>query len=125
MGSFGRAYICEVVGLYILHKLEEKYGKERISLYRDGSLACFENASRPKIERIKKSLIKLFKNEFNLNIVSEINLKFVSFLDLTLHLSTGKDEPHNKPDNKPLYISVNSYRPPNIKKTFQKVIPKI
>ena len=31
MGSFG-VEIGEVVSLYILHKLDEKYGKERISL---------------------------------------------------------------------------------------------
>ena len=35
MDSFGGAEMCEVVGLYILHKLGEKYGKQRISLYRD------------------------------------------------------------------------------------------
>ena len=38
-------------------------------------------------ERIRKAFIKLFKNEFNLNIVSETNLKVVSFIDLTLNLS--------------------------------------
>ena len=31
MGSFG-AEIGEVFSLYILHKIDEKYGKERISL---------------------------------------------------------------------------------------------
>ena len=68
MGSFDGAEICEVVGLYILHELGEKYGKERIGLYRDDGLACFENASDPEVERIKKAFIKLFKNEFSLNL---------------------------------------------------------
>ena len=35
MDGFDGAEICEVVGLHILHKLGEKYGKERIGLYRD------------------------------------------------------------------------------------------
>ena len=68
MGSFDGAEICEVVGLYILHELGEKYGKERIALYRDDGLACFENTSDPEVERIKKAFIKLFKNEFSLNL---------------------------------------------------------
>ena len=97
MGSYDGAEICELVGLYILHKLGEKYGKERIGLYRDDGLACFENTSGPEAERIRTTFIKLFKNEFSLNIVSDTNLKIVNFLDLTLNLSTGKYEPHNKP----------------------------
>ena len=39
MGSFDGAEIWEVVGLYIQNKLGEKYGKERIGLYRDREVA--------------------------------------------------------------------------------------
>ena len=63
MGSFDGAKMC-----YILHSLGEKCEKERISLYKDGGLTCFENTSGPEAEIIKKAFIKLFKNEFNLNI---------------------------------------------------------
>ena len=84
-----------------MHKLGGKYGKERIGLHRDGGLACFENTSDTEAERIRKTFIKLFKNEFILNIVSEKSLKAVNFLDLTLNLSTGKYKPYNKPDSKP------------------------
>ena len=34
MGSFDGAELCELVGLYILHILGEKYGKHRVGLYR-------------------------------------------------------------------------------------------
>ena len=57
MDSFDVAKICEVVGLFILHKLGEKYGKERIGLYRDDGLACFENTSGPELERVRKALL--------------------------------------------------------------------
>ena len=90
MGSFDGAKICKIVGVYILHKLGEKYEKERISLYRNGGSACFENI---EAERMRNALIKLFKYEFNLNIFSETNIKVVNFRDLTLNLSTGKYEP--------------------------------
>ena len=67
MGSFDGAEICKVVGLYILHKLGEKSGKERIGLYRNDGLACFEHTSCPEAERIRNAFNELFKNEFSLN----------------------------------------------------------
>ena len=38
MGSYDGAEICQLVGLYILHVLREKYGKDKIGLYRDDGL---------------------------------------------------------------------------------------
>ena len=52
------------------------------------------------------------------------NLKVVNFLDLTLNLFTGKYGPYNKPDNKPLYINVNSNHPPNIIKNLPESISR-
>ena len=124
MGSFDEAEICEVVGLYILHNLGEKYRKERISLYRDDGLAYLLWTSAPEAERIRKSVIKLFKNEFSVNIVSETNLKVVNFVYSTLTLSTGKYEPYSKPDNKPLNINVNSNHPPTIVKNLAESISR-
>ena len=66
--------------------------------------SCILNTSASKAKKLRKAFIKLFKNEFNLNIVSETNLKVANFLDSTLNLSTGKYERYSKPDNKPLYI---------------------
>ena len=121
-GSFDGVGICEVVGLYILHKLSEKYEKERISSCRDDGLSFFEKTSGSEAVKIGKAFIKLFQNEFNHNIVSETNLKVVNFLDLKLNLSTGKYEPYNKPDNKLLYINVNYNHPPNIIKNLPESI---
>ncbi len=39
MGSYDGAEICELVGLFILNKLGQKFGKENIGLYRDDGLA--------------------------------------------------------------------------------------
>ena len=87
---------------------------ERIGLYRDAGLSCFENTRRLGAESIRTAFIKLFKNEFSLNIVSETNLKVVNFLDLTLDMSIGKYGTYNKLDNKPSYINVNSNHPSDI-----------
>ena len=108
MGSFDGAELCELVGLYILHILGEKYGKHRIGLYRDDGLACFGYTSGPQADRIRKDFIKIFKEDFDLSITCETNLKVVNVLDVTLNLTTGKYKPYNKPDNNPLYINIHS-----------------
>ena len=64
--------------------LGKKYEKERVGLYRDDGLACFENVNGPKTEKT------INKEEFDLNIASEANLKIFIFLDIIVNLSTGK-----------------------------------
>ena len=62
MGSFDGAEVCELVGLYILHILSTKYGKNLNGIYRDDGLACFENVSGPQADQIRKDFIYLGKN---------------------------------------------------------------
>ena len=45
------------------HALGQKYGKERVGLYRDNGLACLENISWPQIEKIRKDVIEIFKQD--------------------------------------------------------------
>ena len=118
MGSFNGAELCELVGLYILHILGEKYRKHRLGLYCDDGLACFGYTSRPQADRIRKDFIKIFEEDFDLSITYETSLKTVIFLDVTLNLTTGKDQPSNKPDNNPLYVNILSNHPPNIIKNL-------
>ena len=83
-----------------MEKMEStKNGKERVGLYRGDGLACSENISGRQTEKIRKDVIKIFKQEFDLSITSETNLKIVIFLDVTLNLSTF--QPYNKPGNDP------------------------
>ena len=109
MGSFDGAEVCELVGLYILHILSTKYGKNLNGIYRDDGLACFENVSGPQADRIRKDFIYIFRKEFQLSIVCETNLKIVNFLDVTLDLTAGKYKLYNKPGNIPLYITIYHY----------------
>ena len=78
----------------------------------------------PQADRIRKDFIKIFKEDFNLNITCETNLKAVNFLDVTLNLTTGKYQPYNKPDDNPVYISILSNHPPNIIKNLPENISK-
>ena len=48
--SYDGTEICEVLGLYILHVLGEKYGKDRIGLHHNDGWAFFENINGSQVE---------------------------------------------------------------------------
>ena len=73
MGSFDGAEICELFGVYTYKVLGEKYGKERVGLYRDNGLAFFENVSGPQAEN---------KNSLNKNSTSVLLVKQTSKLSI-------------------------------------------
>ena len=113
MGSYDGAEVCELVGLYILHNLGNKYGKENIGLYRDDGLAAFNKTSGPQAERIKKDFQNFFK-ELGLKIEIKTNLKVVDFLNVTFNLTTEMYYPFKKPNDEPTYMNTKSNHPPNI-----------
>ena len=57
----GDAEICKLVGVYIFNVLGEKYGKERVGWYRDDGVALFQNVSVQQANKIRKDVIKIFK----------------------------------------------------------------
>ena len=71
MGSWDGAETCELVGAHILSQVREKHGND-IGLYRDDGQGASE-ATPQRIERIKKSLCKIFKDN-GLKITIEANL---------------------------------------------------
>ena len=113
MGSFDEAEVCELVGLYLLDKLSKLLGKDNVGLYRNDGLAAVKNTSGPVLDKMRKNIITLFKNE-GLGITVDTNLIETDFLDVTFNLATGKFFPYRKPNNIPLYIkpsSINYKRP--------------
>ena len=122
MGSFDGAEICELVGLYILYKLEMNFKKASIGLYRDDGLACFKNLNGSQADRIRKKFIKIFKEDFGLSITIETNLKAVNFLDITLDLPSGTHKPYCKPNDVPIYINTSSNHPKSIIKAIPRMI---
>ena len=120
MGSWDGAEICELVGLYILNHLPDKFGN--LGLYRDDGLACLHRRSGRTMDVLRKEMEKYFKENFNLAITVETNLMRTDFLDITLDLETGKYSPFMKPNNVPLYINKLSNHPPTIIKQLPKMI---
>ena len=111
MGSFDGAEICELFGLYLLDKLSSLIGRKNVGLYRDDGLAAINSSSGPVLDKMRKDIIALFKNE-GLSITIETNLFETDFLDVTFNLATGKFFPFRKPNNQPLYINAKCNHPP-------------
>ena len=113
MGCYDGAEVCELVGLYILHKLTSTYTNGSIGLYRDDGLAVFKNMSARSLDKARKDFSKIL-GELGLQIIAQSNLKIVNYLDVTLNLTTAKYYPYRKPDNNLLYINAKSNHPPSI-----------
>ena len=113
MGSCDGAEVCELVGAFILSKLENIIGKKNKGLYRDDGLVVLRNTNAWGIDKIRKIIIKLFKDVgFQLEI--KTNLKQVAFLDVTFNLITGLYTPYKKPNDNLLYINTSSDHPPQV-----------
>ena len=123
MGSFDGAEICELVGLYILSILSNRYNKQQLGLYRDDGLAAFYNKSSKDCDRIRKDIIKEFKT-LGLQITITTNMKIVNFLDVTFNLTDGTYKPYKKPNDELMYLNTSSNHPPNIIKQLPRTISK-
>ena len=115
MGSYDREKVCELVGLYLLNKPGPLVGTKNVGLYRDDDLAIIHQANGPKMDRIRKDIIELFKSE-GLSITIDTNLIETDFLDVSFNLEMEKRSPYRKPNNTLLYIHSESNHPPFITK---------
>ena len=123
MGSLDGAEVCELVGLYLLNKIKPLLDSNNAGLYRDDGLAIVHKANGPKVDRLRKDIISLFKDE-GLSITIDTNLIETDFLDVSFNLDTGKYFPFKKPNNTPLYIHSKSNHPPSIIKQLPSMTNK-
>ena len=121
MGIIDGAEICELVSLYLLNILKNEFGGKNMGLYRDNGLNCFENKSGPELEKIKKKICKIFKDN-GLNITIETNLHITEHLDVTFNSRTGKYHPYRKQNNSLQYIHKKSNHLPSIIKRIPSMI---
>ena len=122
MGAFDGAELCELVGLYVLSKLENHINQKHIGLYRDDGLAVV-NLPGPQVENLRKKIFKLFQT-FGLSVTIEANIKSTEFLDVFLELETGIYRPFMKANNVPVYVHAQSNHPQTIKNQLPKMISK-
>ena len=114
-GSFDGAEVCELVGLYLLNRLEGIVSDGSVGLYRDDGLAAVHGYSGPRMDKLRKTIVEVFKsNGFQITI--NIKLKVTDFLDVVLDLDTGKYWPFRKANDNPQYVHRGSNHPANILK---------
>ena len=125
MGCFDGAEVCELVGTFILNKLKNVFQNNTFGLYRDDGLAVIKGLSGPEIERLKKYVVKTFK-DCGLNITIEANLHPLNYLEVIKIYMYRKDTylPYRKPANPPVYINNCSNHPPAVIKQLPKSISK-
>ena len=121
MVSFDGAETSELVGLYLLHNLQNIIPNHEIGLYRDDGLAAIGNTSGPEMERIRKKIFNYFKQE-GLKVSIKTNLTQVDYLDVTLDLISNSFRPYTKPNNSTLYVKSTSNHPKTIKDNIPSMI---
>ena len=123
MGAYDGAEICELVGLYILNLVKDRFPELDLGLYRDDGLAIHRRLPGPEIDRTRKNLIDLFKG-IGLDIDIQIDMQSVNFLDVSLDLPNGRYGPYRKPNDRPLYVHRESSHPPTVLKQIPLSINK-
>ena len=123
MGGFDGAEVCELVGMYALAHLPERFAASSTGLYRDDGLGVLRGKAGGEQERSKKILVKYFKS-IGLRITVGAGLTSVNFLDLTLDLARNKYYPFRKPNDRPLYINKSSNHPPQLLKQLPAAISR-
>ena len=121
MGSYDGAEVCELVDLFLLNILSERFGKDSVGLYRDDGSLILEETGGLQADKARKDLHRIF-NELELKVTAEINNHLVNFLDVIFNLKKENYHPYRKPNNNPLYIDSGSSHLPNIIKQPPKSI---
>ena len=89
MESFHGAEVYELELVLFAKHSEKRVWWKNIGLYRDDGLICFAYKPGPELEKTKKNICKIFKDE-SLNIPIETNFDITEYLDVTFTLKTGK-----------------------------------
>ena len=93
MGAYEGAEVCELTGIFYLNCQDGNTIQKIIGLCRDDGLSIFKNCSGLQMEKIKKQLQNVFKNN-GLDVVIECNMKIVNYLDITFHVNDGTYRPY-------------------------------
>ena len=112
MGSYDGAEACDLVGLFLLSKLEDLPIK--VGAYRDDFLSV---CSLPpfQAEKVKQRVVEVFQ-KYNLKVKAIANTKVANFLDITLDLNNEVHRPYIKPGTHLEYVHVHSNHPRHVTK---------
>ena len=88
MGSYDGAEVCELVGLFMLDQLKQRFPKDDMGLYRDDGLGVTSSSGRVA-DKARKDVVQIFKSH-GLQVTIETLLPQTDFLDVTLDITIGK-----------------------------------
>ena len=88
IGAYNGMEVCGLIGVFLLNLLGWQYDTKNIGLYRDDGLSIIKNCCGSQIEKIKKHIQHVFKNN-DLDVIIECNMKVVNYLDVTFNLNNG------------------------------------
>ena len=61
LGAYDEAEVCEIVSLFLLNNLANKFDKNSVGLYREDGLALFKNINGHRANKICKEFHQLLK----------------------------------------------------------------
>ena len=111
MGSYDGAETADLVGLFLLSKLQN-LGIDP-GLYRDDGLASTGKLTPRQVCKLQDRIVEIF-DEYDLDITIEVNKHIVEYLDITLDLPKEEYRPYMKPNGEPVYVHSKSNHPPGI-----------
>ena len=120
-GAFDACESSDLIGLYMLNQIVNVHNiipREHFGLYRDDVLGIVKGGG-PQIERTKKRIIQLFKQE-GLKVTPEANTRVVKFLDFILNLDEGLHMPYHKQNANIVYVNRKSNHPPQVLENIPK-----
>ena len=118
MGAGDGAEVCELVGIFLMSKLEEEniFDEGEGGIYRDDCLGAIRGGG-VRAEAASKKIHRVFNKE-GLKVTMEAHSKKVDFLDVILDLSTEVHQPYSKPEAILSYVSTQSSHPASILKAI-------
>ena len=102
MGSYDSSECSDLIGLFILSKLSNIIGSGNGGLYKDDGLLAIQG-SGPEIEKIKKSIVALFKG-MDMSIEIGNTCVRTDYLDIIIDLENDTYEPFTKENSTIQYI---------------------
>ena len=121
IGAYDACEASDLIGLYMLNQVVNEHKIlpwEHFGLYRDDVLGLVKGGG-PHIERIKKNIIQIFKQE-GLKVTAEANTRKAQFLDFILDLDEKLHMPYHKQNANIVYVNKKSNHPPQVLKNSLK-----
>ena len=125
MGSWDGAESTDIVGLFLLDKLNKIKVNNcniNVGIYRDDCLLVVRLTPR-LTQKLTEDLQEIF-DQYGLKIVTDANHKRINFLDITMDLESGTYSSYMKPNNTIKYVHTKSNHPPSILKNNPENINK-